>query len=169
MNVITPPEGMDPGQYPGLTCVFLAGGITGCPNWQTLLLGMLSYKPEADKLCLFNPRRKDFPIGDPNAASEQIRWEHLYLRLANAVSFWFPKESICPIVLYELGTWSSKMDTESFTLSGVPRVTQKPIVVGMDREYPRRQDVEIQTSLVRPEVEIVYSLEALAEQICRLT
>ena len=126
--------------------LFLAGGITNCPNWQADMVEMLK---DTD-LTLLNPRRADFPIHDPNAAQAQIKWEHDALRDVHAISFYFPKETICPIVLYELGAWS---------------MTNKPIFVGMHPEYQRRQDVEIQTQLARPEVEIVYSLEALTEQV----
>jgi len=66
------------------------------------------------------------------------------------IQFWFPQETLCPIVLYELGAWSK---------------TNKPIFVGVHPEYKRRQDVEIQTKLARPEVKIVFSLENLAKQI----
>ena len=44
-------------------------------------------------------------------------------------------------------------------------MTEKPLYVGVHPQYSRRTDVEIQTSLVRPEVKIVYALEALAEQV----
>ena len=44
-------------------------------------------------------------------------------------------------------------------------MTEKPLYVGVHPQYARRTDVEIQTSLVRPEVKIVYSLEALAKQV----
>ena len=126
--------------------IFLAGGITNCPDWQQDMVGLLS-----DTLyTLLNPRRKDFPIGDPNEALEQIAWEHNALRDADEILFWFPDDTICPIVLYELGAWS---------------MTQKPIYVGVHPEYQRRQDVEIQTNLVRPEIKIAYSLEELANQI----
>ncbi len=125
--------------------VFLAGGITGCPDWQQEMRILL----QDTDLILLNPRRKCFPIGDPGAAQEQIAWEHRQLRMADAILFWFPRETLCPIVLYELGAWS---------------MTSKPIFVGIHPEYTRRQDVEIQTGLVRPDVEIVYSLEDLASQ-----
>ena len=126
--------------------LFLAGGITNCPDWQQEIVKMLS---DTD-ITILNPRRVNFPIHDPNAALEQITWEHHALRDAFAISFWFPMETICPIVLYELGAWS---------------MTHKSIFVGMHPEYQRRQDVEIQTKLVRPEVKIVYSLEELAKQV----
>ena len=126
--------------------IFLAGGITNCPDWQQDMVGLLN----DTRYTLLNPRRKDFPIGDPNAALEQIAWEHNALRDADEILFWFPDDTICPIVLYELGAWS---------------MTQKAIYVGVHPEYQRRQDVEIQTRLVRPEIKIAYSLEELANQI----
>lgn len=46
-------------------------------------------------------------------------------------------------------------------------MTDKPLFIGIHPNYPRRQDVEIQTSLVRPDIKIVYSLQDLAEQILR--
>ena len=134
-----------PSQHPYIPTVFLAGGITGCPDWQSAIRTMLK------GVIAFNPRRKDFPMGDPNAALEQIKWEHEHLRLADAVLFWFPCETLCPIVLYELGAWSMMMD--------------KPIFVGVHPDYKRIQDVEIQTKLARPEVVIAYSVQALAYSV----
>ena len=126
--------------------IFLAGGISNCPDWQQEMVQLFS---DTD-LILFNPRRKNFPIGDPGAALEQIRWEHNHLRESSAILFWFPCETICPIVLYELGAWS---------------MTGRPIFVGVHPYYERKQDVEIQTHLARPKVNIVYSLKELAEQV----
>jgi len=126
--------------------IFLAGGITNCPDWQATMAGILS---DTD-LTLLNPRRKDFPIGDPGAALNQIRWEHQQLRKATAILFWFPCETVCPIVLYELGAWS---------------MTGKPLFVGVHPDYERKQDVEIQTGLVRPDIVIVKSLNKLAGQV----
>lgn len=126
--------------------LFLAGGITGCPDWQADVVGLLK---DSD-IVVFNPRRKDFPIHDPNAARKQIEWEHEYLRMADAILFWFPCETLCPIVLYELGAWS---------------MTAKPLAVGIHPDYQRRQDVEIQTKLARPDVAIVYSLPDLVKLV----
>ena len=130
----------------GDTSVFLAGGITDCPDWQQEMVALLR---DTD-LTLLNPRRANFPAHDPNAVQTQVTWEHHALRDALVISFWFPKETLCPIVLYELGAWS---------------MTGKPMFVGVHPDYIRRQNVEIQTRLARPEVEIVYSLEALANQV----
>ena len=57
-------------------------------------------------LTLLNPRRKSFPIDIPGEAFRQISWEFHALRAATEILFWFPCETLCPIVLYELGAWS---------------------------------------------------------------
>lgn len=126
--------------------LFLAGGITGCFDWQWQMKILLKYA----HIVLLNPRRKDFPINDPSAAKAQIEWEYKHLRKASAILFWFPCETLCPIVLYELGSWS---------------MTDKKLFVGVHPEYKRRQDVEIQTGLARPEIKIAYDLESLSNQI----
>ena len=144
MNYIEAPSNYSIGHL--YNTLFIAGGITDCPDWQSEIVSLLS----ETSFSIFNPRRENFPIGDPDAAFEQIGWEHKALRDADRISFWFPKETICPIVLYELGAWS---------------MMKKPIFVGVHPEYQRKQDVEIQTKLARPEVDIVYSLEELSEQL----
>jgi hypothetical protein len=131
---------------PGEKSLFLAGGISGCSDWQQEMVSLLR---DTD-LILLNPRRKSFPIDDPDAAFKQIKWEYEHLRKVDAISFWFAPETICPIVLYELGAWS---------------MTDKPIYVGVHPKYQRKQDVEVQTKLVRPDIEIVYSLSSLATTI----
>ena len=126
--------------------LFLAGSITDAPDWQKEVVERL----EAFDIAVLNPRRKNFPMEDPDAAREQITWEHDSLKDADMISFWFAKESLAPITLYELGAWTK---------------TGKPIVIGVDPKYRRKQDVEIQTSLERPEIPICYSLDDLVENI----
>jgi hypothetical protein len=126
--------------------IFLAGSIQGSSDWQVEVAKALK---DFD-IVVFNPRRKNFPIHDPSAAEEQITWEFRMLRQADMISFWFAKETLAPIVLFEYGAHTA---------------TQKPIVVGMDPKYPRRQDVEIQTKLVRPEIPITYSMEDFTNAI----
>lgn len=123
---------------PGEKSIFLAGGITGCWDWQA---NMRFYLRDTD-LVLLNPRRADFPIHDPNASYAQIEWEHNHLRAADAIMFWFPHETLCPIVLYELGAWS---------------MTDKKLFIGAHPQYQRRQDVVIQTTLVRDDIEHIYA------------
>jgi hypothetical protein len=112
---------------------------------------MVKYLKDLD-IIIYNPRRKNFPIKDPTAAEGQITWEFHKLRLASMISFWFSKETLAPIVLFEYGQHT---------------MTSKPLVTGVDPEYPRRQDVEIQTELIRPEIKIVYDLKELSDQIAQ--
>ncbi len=127
------------------TSLFLAGGITGCPDWQRELIAALC----DTSLVVLNPRRTHFQM-HAQAAREQITWEHQQLRKASAISFWFPKETLCPITLYELGAWS---------------MTEKKLFVGGHPAYQRIEDVRIQTELARPDVQVVSWLHELAEQI----
>ncbi len=126
--------------------LFLAGGISGCSDWQKEMVELL----EGEDLVVVNPRRKGFDMDDKTMEKKQILWEYEHLEKADIVSFWFASETICPITLYELGE-ISKMD--------------KVVFVGIDPGYVRKKDVEIQMSLIRPNVEIVYSIEDLARQV----
>lgn len=128
------------------TTVFLAGGITDCPDWQADMVRLLS----GTDLVLFNPRR--FIFRDPNLSNEQIKWEFEHLRLADRILFWFPHSppSVCPITLFELGYWLGQ---------------NKPLAIGVEPGYVREDDVRIQTALIRPDVPIVSTLEDLAKVI----
>jgi len=121
--------------------MFLAGGITDCPDWQRDLVLEL----HSTNLTVYNPRRANFPIGDPSAAQEQIAWEHERLHVADAVSFWFPCETLCPIVLFELGAALER---------------HQHLVVGVHEQYPRRQDVEVQCGLQRDGMIVMVGWEA---------
>lgn len=123
--------------------IFLAGGITGCPDWQSEMTNLLKDKD----VTILNPRCDHFDVNDEEASYKQILWEHHHLRKADIIVFWFPKETLCPITLYELGTWS---------------MANKPLCIGIEHGYQRINDVLIQTALVRPEIRIVNSLSDLA-------
>ena len=144
MRVVQCPSEAAP--LPGERSVFLAGGISNCPNWQTELLELLR---DTDWLVL-NPRREDFDLNDPHMAEAQIEWEYRHLALSDAIAFWFPPQTLCPITLYELGKWS---------------MTDKPLLIGVDTMYARRFDVIVQTRLARPDVTVTDSLEGLAAQL----
>jgi len=121
--------------------IFLAGGITGCPDWQQTVVDILS---TADAV-VFNPRRADFPIGDPGAAAEQITWEYRALWDADLILFWFPAgQALQPIALYELGAHRDDYR----------------IVVGTDPGYPRAIDVRMQLKLARPGLTVHDTLSA---------
>lgn len=131
--------------------IFLAGGITNCPDWQSEVIDDVSRLHFG--YSLLNPRRPNFPIDDPTASEQQIRWERLHLDHADAIVFWFPKETLCPIVLFELGA-ALYSTNEDF-----------PLFIGCDPEYARKQDVEIQTGLVRPKQKIHASLDDLSKDV----
>jgi len=136
-----------PAEYTGAgPSIFLAGGITGCGNWQHELAQALC----GTDLAVLNPRRERFPVDDPAAAEGQIRWEFRHLRKATARLFWFPSATLCPIALFELGAWSRD---------------EGPLFVGVDPAYARRTDVEVQMTLARPDVDVVYSPGDLAKQV----
>ncbi|KAL9643210.1 hypothetical protein ABK040_001698 [Willaertia magna] len=104
-----------------------------------------------EKSLFFSWRRDDFDVSDLNQSKIQIEWEFEALHKVQAVSFWFCEETLCPITLYELGKISMLKDTKLF--------------VGVHPNYKRKIDVEVQTKLIRPEVEIVYSIGELSEQV----
>lgn len=121
--------------------LFLAGGITDCPDWQKEVLRKLANTD----LTILNPRRSTPFTGD--IADEQIRWEYKALRAVDTVLFWFPEQTVCPISLFELGVFSQRKNTR--------------LVVGTHPNYSRRMDVQIQMELSRPEVVVHSNLVSL--------
>jgi hypothetical protein len=141
------PDEYRPGDRPAL---FLAGGITDCPDWQADAVGLLAHVP----VVVFNPRRTNFPIDDPDAAPAQISWEFRHLWRADVVLFWFAGgPSVQPIVLYELGAHAA---------------AGRPVAVGCDPDYRRRADVVLQLGHARPDVPVRDSLAATCAEAVRL-
>ena len=135
-----------PDRYTGSSLsVFLAGGITDCPDWQTYMKDKIV--KDLPGLIVLNPRRASFDVTNKSALKEQITWEYDALRQAELILFWFPKgPSVCPIALFELGTWSIKHIHHC-----------NNIIVGCDPEYKRREDVETQLHLVMGDHFVVHS------------
>jgi hypothetical protein len=125
--------------------IFLGGGITDCPDWQEEICRLLSN----NDVNLVNPRRSDFDVTNPNMSKEQIRWEYEHLSKCDAIMFWFPMETLCPITLYELGFHAGK----------------KKLFVGCHPDYKRKFDVTEQLRLVDSSIIVKDSLESLVEQI----
>lgn len=115
--------------------MFLAGGVTGCPDWQTNAARALPAGTDA-----YNPRRPGWPIDDPDATEAQIRWEHARLAVADLILFWFCAETTQPIALYELGAHAAGL--------------RRPVAVGAHPDYPRRADVIHQLALTRPDMTV---------------
>jgi hypothetical protein len=125
--------------------LFLAGGISGCIDWQKEAIEELR---DLDIL-IINPRRKYFDTSRKDIEMEQIRWEFSALQESDIVLFWFPPQTLCPITLYELGKISC---------------SNKKLFIGVDPDYSRKSDVIIQTGLIRPDVIIVHSIKELVNQ-----
>ena len=142
MRVITEPNYYEP--HDKDVSVFLAGGITNCPNWQKKVIETIknTYSIVTDSLVLFNPRRDNFPIHDKSAASQQIEWEFDMIEKCNVFSMYFSSgESDQPICMYELGRNILRMQMR------YPADWQDRIIVSVEDGYHRIQDVLIQTEL----------------------
>ena len=145
MKIITAIEKYDLNQFE-IPC-FLAGGITNCSEWQNEIIKGLNEKLKDDyeecRLVLFNPRRENFPINDPNAALEQINWEFEYLEKCQIFSMFFDgtAKSDQPICFYELGRNIERMKQK------FPKDWWMRIIVSVNSNFKRSNDVIIQTSL----------------------
>lgn len=128
--------------------IFLAGGISGCPTWQDYAVARL----RQTDLIVLNPRRPEYK-DDKEEGRKQIRWERFHMEQADLVLFWFPKETDCPITLFEFGTWI---------------YTRKNIWVGTHPEYRKRFDVEEQYQLADRDGDIADDLDKLLDMLCQL-
>lgn len=136
MRVITAPENYSV-QPRDITC-FLAGGITGCHNWQGDVINYI-HDVNLARLVLFNPRRS-MPT---RAIEEQIKWEYRYLNCAEIFSIYFcDSDSVQPICMYELGRYLN-IFTGLFSGDELKR----HCIVSAHKNYSRLYDVLIQTEL----------------------
>jgi len=125
---------------PRTPSIFLAGGITNCPDWQTDAALHMYDQP----VTLLNPRQANFNVRDKDAAPAQIKWEFDHLHLADVILFWFPTGEVTqPIAQYELGRYAA---------------LNRPIAVGVEPGYIRETDVHIQLAHARPDVVVESSL-----------
>lgn len=137
------PNGSEP------PAVFLAGGITGCPRWHTHAVHTL--RDSGVSMVVLNPNRRNFPIHDPDAGWEQVRWEQQHLHLPGVITMmWFPASDPAvttqPIAQFEFGQ----------ALGAGRR-----LVVGADPGYPRARDVELMMRFNRPGLELYSDLDTL--------
>jgi hypothetical protein len=150
MKVITAPMYYDR-ETGRESTVFLAGGISGCPNWQETLISHAKFAfGDKENLVLFNPRRENFDVTNKGQSEQQIAWEHKMLEMCGSLIFWFPKETLCPITLYELGNYTEK---------------KKNLIIGVDPHYGRKLDVICQTTLRRPEVAVHVGFDKFLEAV----
>lgn len=126
--------------------IFLAGGISNCPDWQEVFWKSWRGTCVFPQTIIVNPRREEFDIHDHKMSKDQIEWEYRHLLLTDLKVFWFPKETVCPITLFELAYCAQRGDD---------------IIVGTDMEYCRRFDVKEQLRHLRPDIGIVHSVQDL--------
>jgi hypothetical protein len=147
LSVVTAPNEPSHDQPP---YVFLAGGIQKCDEWQQYVISRIRRHPVRGTV--FNPRRPNFPIGNPDAALEQIRWEHESLWQSDIVSMWFCNSlSDQPICMFEWGVHLTRWQLGDYR--------PKALLVGVSPGYRREQDVMIQTDLVDPSIKVARSLD----------
>jgi hypothetical protein len=132
--------------------VFLAGGITGAPDWQAYATNQLVIGH--DTMIIVNPRRANFPMGDPAAGRDQILWEQRYLHAVHTTLFWFPDArphpTVQPIALLELGQALGE---------------GRRIVVGADPGYVRFADVLIQCEINRPTLTVHTTIDDVIAEV----
>jgi hypothetical protein len=134
MIVITAPHLYIP-KYDDVT-VFLAGGITGCRDWQKETIEHLRKFVGRDdtQVVVYNPRQEDFDINNPAATIDQITWEYQYLNQVDIFSMYFVGGTqIQPICMYELGRYIKSYDQNQ--------------VISVEKDYMRKEDVVIQVAL----------------------
>lgn len=145
MQLIKPPQPFEQSKLDQTPSLFLAGGISNCPNWQKPFVDFLQHRD----VIILNPRRDEY---DPMMDQDQVTWEHDNIRKVSGHAFWFPAESVCPISLWHLGGIVGRTNWKS----------DKRLFVGTDPKYPRAKNLKIQLLLTVPHVNVVSSLEELA-------
>jgi len=142
-------------QQPSL---FMAGGITGCHDWQSEMAEKLKY----ENITLFNPRRENFDVNDPTMEENQIKWEYDHLSSCDAVSFWFTPDTLQPITLFELGTFCPVVPY--LPMESHIEIFRR-VFVGVHPDYKRISDIKFQLGLRRNDIEIVFDFDKLISQI----
>ena len=148
MRIVSPTEFYRTKESNDQPTIFLAGGISGTEDWQS---GVEDYfDSKCPSLITLNPRRANFDIANPDDTRHQIMWEHRHLHVADAILFYFPPPTLCPITLFELG---------KMAMSAVP------LFVCVHPDYSRRLDVIVQLQLIRPDIVVVSTLDELMVQV----
>lgn len=149
-KIIKSPEPID---FTAENGIFLAGGISKCPDWQA---GVAKKMAEETDAVIYNPRRDDFDMSAYEDISRaQIKWEYYALRSSKVNLFWFPCETLCPITLFELG-------------SAIERLHPGGLMVGTHPDYQRRFDIIEQSKLAGSPIHVFDNLEELVSETIML-
>ena len=86
---------------------FLAGGITGCDDWQKKTIEYLESYPNTDRLVVFNPRGAFFDSDYPleRDVYRQAKWEHYFLSRTHIFTMYFCEGKSQRLSMYELGKY----------------------------------------------------------------
>ena len=114
--------------------IFIAGGISDCPDWQQEIISLIDTK----LYDVINPRRVAAFSKLGLEAEEQITWEYTALNEVDNCIFWFPKNTVCPIALFELGKMIERAEHHTIRLA-----------IGWDENYQRALDLKIQIGLIK--------------------
>ncbi len=135
-----------PDPLPWVFCgqsVFIAGGISDCPDWQSDMVTLIN----TTKYEVVNPRRESGFDRTGKTAEEQITWEYQALSHVESCIFWFPRETLCPITLFELGKMLEKAKRDPIIR----------LAIGWHPEYARAFDLEVQIGLVGIKKQILHA------------
>lgn len=112
-SILFTPDTINRSQLPEHVDLFMAGGISGCWNWQDALYQAVSYHLDSllptgwelnnKPFTIASPRRAHGLEKDGNAAAEQIAWEYAAMSRTALTSFYFTRDTVQPITLLELG------------------------------------------------------------------
>ena len=118
-KIFTPPFNYDNSKYTVFTeeykegefpvNVFLGGTIDNgnSDDWQTQLIEELGKEKTKHPLCIYNPRRADWPSSeDHNEIDKQIKWELSHLERADLIVMNILGDSKSPISLMEIGLFA---------------------------------------------------------------
>lgn len=109
------------------------------------------------ELTLIDPTYKK---NDPWTRIDHIRWEHEHIDKADVLLAWLPANEETKLHTLSL--------TTLFELGRFAQMKEKKIVMGIHPEYYKRNEVMLQLSILRPEVEIVSSLDELAVELNKI-
>lgn len=144
ITVINAPDDTSGSNY--RTNIFLAGGVTYCPDWQQKVIDqLLKERCLSDKdITIYNPRREEWDINSGEEESiKQIEWEAKRFMKSNIFSFYFcNSESPQPITLFELGRYAT-LAKDYYDSDWKDR-----IIVSIENGYSRDLDVETQCRLM---------------------
>jgi hypothetical protein len=101
--------------------IFLAGGITGCQNWQDKVINALCGFGD---ITICNPRRNTWATDAPaDEVRRQIFWEYTYLQSVSQVLFWFSNVNSAAHHSLRVGQESGG-NPEAFSQSGAVGLMQ---------------------------------------------